>query len=238
MTRMKLQRGRFLLVATAVLFGCAVGAGSALAQCEESFSVVDDFEFYENTDMLRATWVIVDASKATVDLECHSKTSWPTSWCGSRTALGPAYAGGHYLRLNYLTDTAVGRMVVDPPQDWSCFPWLQIAYRGRHSAFNGTANMRIRLVGDGGSSVLLKPIDGPVVDATICSKVPYCDWKVLYIKISEAWPGRDSVEQVDILLTDFTRNGQLYIDEITLLKDAPPVPVESVSWGAVKAMYR
>ncbi len=236
MTRIKLQRGRFLFTAIVAL-GLFAAAGGAMAQCEyyPDSMAVEDFEFYADTDELRMTWVIIDESKATVDLAIDG------------TAPGSAYDGTQYLRLNYLTSTAVGRMLVDPPQDWSCYDYLRIAYRGRPGYYgepcgeaNGSANLRIQLVGDGGSSVILKPTAGPVVNATQCScydGYPYCPWKVLYVKMSPLWPGKDSVEQLDLLLTDFERNGELYIDEIWLLKDAP-VPVETSSWGAIKALYR
>jgi hypothetical protein len=234
MTRAGLQRGRFLtVVLLAVVLALAAGEGKADPAAK---NWLDCYEVYMSSDDLRAVWTIEGLPTATLDLECDTWRPCPNPTCDERNTEGSAWEveGCQYMRINYLTETTIGRMVVDPPQDWSDLDFLSFYYRGRYDFINGPATLQLQLEGNGASTFF-----GPeIVAATQCGYVPgelECPW-VKYSAYIGGWAGKHAVRQVDIVVKDATMNGRLYIDCVHRHLD--PTPTEPSTWGRLKSLYR
>jgi hypothetical protein len=198
--------------------------------------IIGDFEAYMDTDEVRADWSILEPIDATLDLECGDASDWPESWCASHSNSGPSAEGYHYLRINYLLGTTVARLVVNGMSDWTEWPFLRTWYRGRPWSQNGLADMEIIIIGNGGAHILTSPLVPGATDCVHNDSIIYCDWSYFDMDM-RGWPGLVDVDEVRIMLSEGDGNGELYIDSLQL-RNHSPIPVESASWGLIKAMYR
>jgi hypothetical protein len=236
MSRMGLQRGRLLFIATMTVGVLFVTGISHAGPAPGDSLILGDFEAYMSTDEVRADWSILEPELASLDLECGTASDWPVGWCASHSNSGPSVEGNHYLRINYLLGTTIARLLVNGDGDWSGWPYARIWYRGRPWAQNGPADMQITLIGNGGAHVLNSPV---VVGATDCvnnASIIFCDWSYFDLDL-RGWPGLVDVDEVQIMFSTTEGNGELYIDSLQL-RTHSPIPVEPTSWGSIKAMYR
>ncbi len=236
MTRMVLQRGRSLF-ALLIGSGLVLAAGSSYAGPTGTPLLIDDYEAYADTDDLRAVWSVLDPTRAVVDLECGSPDDWDVSHCQYHGNLGPAAEGAHYMSIRYLEGTAVARMAWSGSPDWSDFKWISVYYRGEPYEQSDLASMQIQLIANGGSDVLSSPVLPGVTQCDPNESIFYCDWSVYDWNV-QGWTGLSNVGEMRITVTTGLGegNGRLFIDSI-MLGDVP-VPVDRMSWGSVKAMYR
>jgi len=235
MTEAKLRTGRFLAVAILAV-ALALGAGATSGECQTK-DWLDCYEDYIDSDLLRETWELIPppGTSASLDLECDSFKSCPNPWCDVHNTEGSAFEGCQYMRINYLTGTVIGRMVVNE-QDWSDLDFVSFFYRGRSYFFNYAADIQLCLEGYNGAETLCGPLLVGETECGILGQGEECPWKKYSMYIGD-WPGRFNVTQVDIVIEDAqTGGGRLYIDCVH--RHVDPTPVDKTTWGRIKSLYR